>query len=481
MNGMKKFVAVAAAFAIAVTGFMVDKNDAKAWSVMDVSQINYKALRAPEQDNDINQTNSYGIPYYYEGQTFEIYGFTTDIDDRTYNVNRIGQPGNGNAYGWIDGENDPIPESEDDYILAVATNDEGTISVENGVWTTNRLNAHTYYYPATRNANGELRYKWDDAIRLYGTYTIMGSIFITDESGKILEEDVPSGTIGNSSTFGVKTINSKYSITATSDNESIATVKVDGRNFIIEGKSAGVAHITVIDEKGNEASMSYFVKDASQTNTTSTTSNNSTNIDVSSASTSSSDSSSSSSSATVQTKERPVDSFETVTVNANGEQVRTIVTNNGVFKSSLDSVNDVVPAGASFTSAEIEPTAQYYVTVNEAFKKFWNNNENEVSYKIGKMVEFDLADMSGAAIHQLDGYVTVSMDMPSDMVVGENQVVKVYRVAEDGTVVQCPTVVENGVIQFATNHFSTYVFVVEDEQTSASATSTTKSPKTGEE
>lgn len=38
----------------------------------------------------------------------------------------------------------------------------------------------------------------------------------------------------------------------------------------------------------------------------------------------------------------------------------------------------------------------------------------------------------------------------------------VYRLEDDGTLTRCDTTVENGVITFKTNHFSTYIVAEED-------------------
>ncbi|MBR4707292.1 MAG: hypothetical protein IKP29_04475, partial [Pseudobutyrivibrio sp.] len=473
-NVSRKIIAFVSAIAILVTGIVVDSNNAQA--TYSPEYFEHTVNRAPGQDNDINQADEYGMPYYYTGQTFDVTGmeYKGKVIRKFINYKDIVIDEANRGYTNYYVLSYPLPESIDDCLVEVRDQNE---AVSDNIWHTSQMAQDLRLYEAVE-VNGELRYQYSHMLMPGVGQVIVEPIYITDVNGKILSHEsvypkndnpqyVLAKTAGGKDTFGVCTINSQSTITATSDNENIVA-KVDGRSFILEYKTAGSANVTVTDDAGNSALIKVMVKDKATTPVPTPTAPSADNTP-----------------APANTNTYPVGSFAKTTINDNGEKDTTIVTQNGVYETSLSSVNDVVPEGAKFTSAEVPPTAEYFVTVNEAFKKFKKdnyNNSSQVTYKIGKIVEFDLADMSGAAIHQLDGYVTVSMDMPSDMVVKENQVVKVYRVAEDGTVVPCPTIVENGVIQFATNHFSTYVFVIEDQvaSTAGTVTNAKKSPKTGE-
>jgi hypothetical protein len=284
--------------------------------------------------------------------------------------------------------------------------------------------------------------------------------------------------VSSKDSFTVKTMTGNFTVSC--DNSSVAEVTKTSTGFTVESKKIGVAHITVRDDLDHVIAIEYTVAKPTSGNATKTpevveenTSDSSSNNESSS-----SNNSQASERATMYNQ----GTIEKITTNSAGETVRTLVSAWGERQFSLESVNDVVPTGSTIKASDIAPTADYYITISNVLKEHFTDSFGEgVYYNIGKMVEFDLADMSGAAIHQLDGYVTVTVDMPSDITIGENQILRIYRVADDGTVVACPTVVENGKVEFATNHFSTYVFVVEDAATPTTGNATsTKSPKTGE-
>ena len=77
-------------------------------------------------------------------------------------------------------------------------------------------------------------------------------------------------------------------------------------------------------------------------------------------------------------------------------------------------------------------------------------------------MEINLTDAANTQIHQLNGYVQVSVPMPANITVKEGKAIVVYRLEDDGTLTRCDTTVENGVITFKTNHFSTYIVAEED-------------------
>lgn len=73
-----------------------------------------------------------------------------------------------------------------------------------------------------------------------------------------------------------------------------------------------------------------------------------------------------------------------------------------------------------------------------------------------------MTDASNTQIHQLNGYIQVSTPVPSNINVNSGKTITVYRLEDDGSLTRCQTTVENGVITFITNHFSTYIIVEED-------------------
>lgn len=72
--------------------------------------------------------------------------------------------------------------------------------------------------------------------------------------------------------------------------------------------------------------------------------------------------------------------------------------------------------------------------------------------------EIDLSNLSGTEIHELAGYVSVTMAIPSGLVVGNGNTIVVYRLNDDGTLTKCTTTVKDGKVTFLTNHFSTFIF-----------------------
>ena len=78
------------------------------------------------------------------------------------------------------------------------------------------------------------------------------------------------------------------------------------------------------------------------------------------------------------------------------------------------------------------------------------------------VMEINLTDAANTQVHQLNGYVQVSVPMPANITVKEGKAIVVYRLEDDGTLTRCDTTVENGVITFKTNHFSTYIVAEED-------------------
>lgn len=117
----------------------------------------------------------------------------------------------------------------------------------------------------------------------------------------------------------------------------------------------------------------------------------------------------------------------------------------------IDNSNSVLPADTVLQSAKLESGEEY----TNAEKIVKENVESPVKYAV---YELDLTDGNGTEIHQLNGKVSVTMELPFK--ISENNELKVYRV-DNKTLVNCPAKIVEGKVTFETDHFSTYIFVEE--------------------
>lgn len=109
-----------------------------------------------------------------------------------------------------------------------------------------------------------------------------------------------------------------------------------------------------------------------------------------------------------------------------------------------------IPAGAKFETNKIESGETYTKVVlavgNKPFAVF----------------EMNLMSGNVKVTQDLGGYVNITMPIPAGLTIGEGQTLRVYYLADDGSLTPCDTALDgNGNVTFATNHFSTYVYVVE--------------------
>lgn len=132
---------------------------------------------------------------------------------------------------------------------------------------------------------------------------------------------------------------------------------------------------------------------------------------------------------------------------------------------SLKDTSGVLPEGTTISSAS--------VTSGEVYEKATSVVKEKIK-GLGQfaVMEINLTDASNVQIHELNGYVQVSIPVPSNIGVNSGKTIVVYRLEDDGRLTRCQTTVENGVITFLTNHFSTYIVVEEDA---------IASPKTGDD
>lgn len=144
------------------------------------------------------------------------------------------------------------------------------------------------------------------------------------------------------------------------------------------------------------------------------------------------------------------------------------ITVEGNNEISIVGNQEYLPAGASFTCANVESGDQYNLAA-DAIRQKLSNNTNF------KVLEMNLRNAENGEIHELNGYVNVTLPIPAGLSVNNEKTLVVYRLEADGTLTKCDTNVENGYITFATNHFSTYIIAEQSlvkEQIS--------SPKTGD-
>ena len=134
------------------------------------------------------------------------------------------------------------------------------------------------------------------------------------------------------------------------------------------------------------------------------------------------------------------------------------------ISASLKDNNGVLPEGAAVTAVS--------AASGEAYEKAAAAVQQKIS-GLGQfaVMEINLTDTSNTQIHQLNGYVQVTIPLPGNINVHSGKTISVYRLEDDGSLTRCQTVVENGAVTFLTNHFSTYIIVEENAVTA---------PKTGD-
>ena len=122
---------------------------------------------------------------------------------------------------------------------------------------------------------------------------------------------------------------------------------------------------------------------------------------------------------------------------------------------ALADAEGVLPTGAVIVAATVSSGASYEKAVEVIKAQVSGLGEYSV-------MEINLTDATNTQVHQLNGYVQVTVPMPANITVKEGKAIVVYRLEDDGTLTRCDTTVENGVITFKTNHFSTYIVAEED-------------------
>ena len=115
--------------------------------------------------------------------------------------------------------------------------------------------------------------------------------------------------------------------------------------------------------------------------------------------------------------------------------------------------SSLLPEGASLSWEVLTDGSTYEKAVTAA--------KQLKSCMLCQVMELNLFDDKNLALHQLDGYVSVTVPLPDG--VAETAKLTVYRLEEDGSLTACETEVSGGALTFQTNHFSTFVVTKETE------------------
>ncbi len=146
-------------------------------------------------------------------------------------------------------------------------------------------------------------------------------------------------------------------------------------------------------------------------------------------------------------------------VASNGKNNR-VLTSYQISGAQLVGSENTIPAGADFIITHMGAGTVNYAKAAATVTEHLNGNSGFVVY------EMTLLNATGAYIHQLNDYVSVTIPMPAGLTIGAGQQLTVYRLEDDGTLTKCDTTVADGKVTFMTNHFSTYLFVAEAANTS---------------
>ena len=123
----------------------------------------------------------------------------------------------------------------------------------------------------------------------------------------------------------------------------------------------------------------------------------------------------------------------------------------------------IVPQGAILAQYEVKEDSQTY----EVAKTILGLRVPNAT--LAKVLDFNLSAKQGTLIHQLNGRVAISFDIPANFTVPAGYVPRVYRFNDDGTVTACETILDKGKVVFGTDHFSTFALVLEKAPKAAKA------------
>ena len=135
-----------------------------------------------------------------------------------------------------------------------------------------------------------------------------------------------------------------------------------------------------------------------------------------------------------------------------GKKLRKLISSAGY---SIVGSADVITEGMSFSVELPQTGSEIYKKVVEAMKSIKHCLKFHV-------IEITLYNADKQEVHELSDYVTVSLPTPAGFTVEDGKQIVVYRLAEDGKLIKCNTVVSNGIVTFETNHFSTFIISQEE-------------------
>jgi len=146
------------------------------------------------------------------------------------------------------------------------------------------------------------------------------------------------------------------------------------------------------------------------------------------------------------------------TVNGSGRIVEeakeeyTITSNDE--KVTLVGDSEYIPYDAVFNCDEVK-TGDVFTKAETAIQKKLGTNAKFAVY------EMTLKTATDVAITQLDGFVKVTLPVPTGITLEDGYTLVVYRLETDGSLTKCDTEVDGDKVTFATNHFSTYIIAKE--------------------
>lgn len=143
----------------------------------------------------------------------------------------------------------------------------------------------------------------------------------------------------------------------------------------------------------------------------------------------------------------------------------TSVTSSSDTKITLKDTNGILPENVVFSSSKISDTSKIAQVRSLVTSKI-SGVTDVVLY------ELNLTDKT-TELHQLDGTVQITMDLPFSL--GNNETVKVYRV-DNNNLVECTASVKDQKLVFETDHFSTFAFA----KVTTAANGKTTSVQTGD-
>lgn len=157
-----------------------------------------------------------------------------------------------------------------------------------------------------------------------------------------------------------------------------------------------------------------------------------------------------------------VSDTETVERTTDGNEIRTIK-NPSFTNITVSGDSSVISTGTKLDWEYAPKDSAKFILAADAIR-----NSTVVKSTTFSVVDFGLTDINGTPIHQLDGYVevTIPMQQACNHALAAGRTITVYRLEENGTLTKCDTSVVTNPdgtqnIVFKTNHFSTYIFAEE--------------------